>query len=191
MRTRLRRVVAVVARLLLVTIAAGLDVNAQTLFLDGASTLAEESKSTIRPSHVRSEQVDIEHAIRIGVLRSATFGAIVEELNASDVVAYVESSPRMRQGLNGYLNHRVVISQAWRLVRIRVRPNTSTNRLVSTIAHELQHAVEVARDPRARSYEAMDRLFRSLDSGRCIATCMETFDAERVQEEVLRELAKP
>jgi hypothetical protein len=97
----------------------------------------------------------------------------------------------MHQGLNGYLNHRVVLVHPWRFVRIRVMANVSEDRLVSVIAHELQHAVEVARDPRVRSDETMERLFRSLNSGQCVGTCMETVAAERVQQAVLRELAAP
>ena len=64
------------------------------------------------------------------------------------------------------------------------------NRLTAAMAHELQHAREVAEATNVRSSADMQALFKRLDSGTCvlIRSCMETVAAVRLEAVVLDEL---
>jgi hypothetical protein len=64
------------------------------------------------------------------------------------------------------------------------------DQLLSAIAHELQHALEVADAPNVRSDEAIRTFFRKIDSGSCRRgpRCAETEQARRIQEVVYGEL---
>ena len=67
-----------------------------------ASSMVGQTKAT--DEHVRSPQAVVNILLREGAERSVTFSALVETLNGSDVVAYVESRVQMRTGLDGVLN---------------------------------------------------------------------------------------
>ena len=76
-------------------------------------------------------------------------------------------------------------------MHVVVNPELSQDRLLGVIAHELQHAVEIAETASVRSAADMRALFKRLDSGTCgVAphSCRETDAAVRVQEKVLDEL---
>jgi hypothetical protein len=151
-----------------------------------ASSMVRQTKAT--DEHVRSPQAVVTTLLREGAERSGTFSALVEMLNGSDVVAYVESSLQLRTGLDGYLTQRVIVAGNRRYLHILVNAELRRDRLLAIIAHELQHAVEVAQTPAAQSDEAVRALFQQLDSGRCAPRCTETDEAMNIQAAVLREL---
>jgi hypothetical protein len=65
--------------------------------------------------------------------------------------------------------------------------------LIGTIAHELQHAIEVARVPEVRSPEDVEKLFTRLSGGlTCggVGDCVETVEALDVQRAVMDELTQ-
>jgi hypothetical protein len=138
--------------------------------------------------HVRSAQPQVVSVIRDGLSRSATFASLLTTLNESDVVAYVEALWKMPPGLEGYLNHEVLASGGRRYVRIMVDIQLGHDRLIKIIAHELQHAVEVAQAADVRSDEDVRKLFERLDSGQCRRRCTETDSALDVQRSVWTEL---
>jgi hypothetical protein len=137
--------------------------------------------------HARSEQPYLAALIQDGIARSETFAHVVDALNHTDVVAYLDSSARMRAGFDGYLLHRVRAAGGLRYVHVIVRTGLVRDRLISTIAHELQHVLEVAESP-AQTDDALKDWLEHLDAGSCLSTCVETAAAEQVQEAVFREL---
>jgi hypothetical protein len=159
----------------------------------GAAATTQDRPET---RHVRSEQPDVVALLHDGIVRSATLAAIVAVLDASDVVVYMESSRHMPNlsplyetgRLDGYLVHSVATVGNQRYLRIIVNADLPGDRLISIMAHELQHAVEIAQAVTIRSDAGMRRFFQSLDSGRCAPRCAETKAAKRVQDVVLREL---
>jgi hypothetical protein len=138
--------------------------------------------------HVRSPQPQVVSAIRDGQIRSVTFAGLMAALNDSDVVAYVEGLWKMPPGLEGYLNHEVFAAGGRRYLRIMVDIQLGHDRLIKIIAHELQHALEVAQAADVRSDEDVRKLFERLDSGRCRRRCTETDAALDVQQSVWTEL---
>jgi hypothetical protein len=139
--------------------------------------------------HVRSEERITAALVADGLARSATFDCLVTALNRSDVVVYIRSSLTMGNGFDGYLVQRVRKEGGRRYLHVVVNPRLERHRLISVIAHELQHAWEVAQVPAAESDAAIDALFRRLDTG-CYSTrpCTETDAGWQVQERVFREL---
>jgi hypothetical protein len=98
--------------------------------------------------------------IDAGLSRSGTFRSLVAALDASDVIVYIEPK-LMRQNLGGYLAHQVLAQGGYRYLRIVVEMQGAEGRLV-LLAHELQHAVEIAQSPDARDAESLENVFRRL-----------------------------
>jgi hypothetical protein len=138
--------------------------------------------------HVRATDPKILTLIDAGISDSATFESLIAMLIESDVIVYIE--PKLiRHVLSGYLPHNVVAQRQSRYLRIAVEIAGSERRLASLLAHELQHAVEVARAPEARDSDSIEPLFRRLavKSG-CVGTnCFETKVARDVEHFVEKE----
>jgi hypothetical protein len=141
--------------------------------------------------HVRATEARILAIVEEGVARSATFRRLVETLDASDVIVYLE--PKFGRGaLAGYLAHRMVAAGPMRYLKIGLDLNGGRDRLVALVAHELQHAVEVAEVTAVRDSESMVHLFeRAAIPLVCGDGCYETRAALDVQEAVLAELRMP
>jgi hypothetical protein len=93
--------------------------------------------------HVRTTDATMRQLIRDARASSPTFRRLIDRLERSDVIVYVTRHYDMSPGLDGQLNF---MSKAGgsRYVNVRVAWDRPAQRLVSTLAHELQHAVEIA-----------------------------------------------
>jgi hypothetical protein len=142
--------------------------------------------------HVRATEPKILSLIDAGLSHSATFRRLVATLNESDVIVYVD--PKLtRQALGGYLAHNIVAQGDYRYLHIAVETQGAERRLVSLLAHELQHAIEVAQTPDARDAESLERMFVQLavKFGCGGTTCYETQAAKDIERIVLKELKSP
>ena len=139
--------------------------------------------------HVRGNEPRILSLIAVGLSRSATFRRLVETLNGSDVIVYVDPK-QTRQALGGYLAHNIVSRGGYRYLHIAVDTHGSDRRLVPLLAHELQHAVEVSQHPDALDENSLERLFSRLaiTFGCGVTACSETQAAKDVEEAVGEEL---
>jgi len=141
--------------------------------------------------HVRATEARILAIVEDGVSRSATFRRLVETLDASDVIVYIGPKFR-REALAGYLAHRLTVAGSLRYIKIALDLNGPRDRVVALMAHELQHAVEVAGAPEVRDSQSMVRFFERSDlDGVCGSNCYETKAAIEVQEAVFTELRAP
>jgi hypothetical protein len=146
--------------------------------------------------HVRSSEPRILALLNAGLARSATFRRLIDTLDASDVIVYVElqasreSRQVQRESLDAYLLHQVVSRGGQRYLRIGLGARGSERRIIGILAHELQHAVEIARAPDVRDAGSLQKFFSrvSLAFG-CAGTCYETQEAKDVQRLVDDELA--
>ena len=84
-------------------------------------------------------------------------------------------------------------SERERHIRIRVDPqHTLKNRLIATVAHELQHAVEVVEHPDVFDPPGLLELYRTIAFGRCregLSEECETARALATEKRVLEELS--
>jgi hypothetical protein len=141
--------------------------------------------------HVRTTEPEVQVLIDKVSERSATFRLLVTALNDSDVIVYIETSVRHVARLRGHTVHRIVTEGPHRYVRIRLNPNGAEEQRIGVIAHELQHALEIARAPEVgRSRTVQDLLVRiGFTFGTRCANCYETVDAMNVQRTVREELS--
>ena len=136
--------------------------------------------------------------LRDGCSRSATFKTLVDQLSDTNVIVYIE------RGICGFghykacLPHSVVLAGGNRFIRIVVDPGENGAPELALIAHELQHALEIAGAPNVRSGDDITALFhrigRSPHCPRGTPDCYETGAAlamgDRVLDEVLVSLRR-
>jgi hypothetical protein len=96
--------------------------------------------------------------------RSGTVRELLARLECTDVIVYVEMTgsteiPVARTKL-------VASAPGVRFLRIGINATLSFNDLAPTLAHELQHAVEIAEDPDVTDDEAVRRLYRRIGRAR-------------------------
>jgi len=121
------------------------------------------AQNTATVPRVRSNSARIVDAIALGVERSATFRGLVDTIDATDGLVFVEEGRCGHSGIRACLLLSVTIAGPHRLLRILVKPNKAPGcELVEVIGHELQHAVEVLRERRIRSDLQIHNFFDTL-----------------------------
>ena len=141
--------------------------------------------------HVRATEPRLLTLIEAGLAHSNTFRRLIDTLNASDVIVYIE--PKLtRQALRGYLAHHIVATGGRRYLHIAIQTQGSERHLISLLAHELQHAVEVSQYPDVHDARGLEQLFSrlALQFGCDSFTCFETQAARDVETIVGKEFVQ-
>ncbi len=102
-----------------------------------------------------------EHAaltVQRGVSHSPTFREIAARLERSDVVVYVSVEPRLPGRCAGATRF-VGATPRIRFLHIALDPDLSPKELVALLAHELQHAIEVADAPEVRDLDSFRQYY--------------------------------
>jgi hypothetical protein len=84
---------------------------------------------------------------------------LVDQLETSDLIVYVEMHPALKHQLAGRLTWLTKAGNA-RYVRISLNPTLSPETLVSTLGHELRHALEVATAPHIVDEASLEAYYR-------------------------------
>jgi len=139
--------------------------------------------------HVRSNEPRIVRLVDAGRGRSETFRGLLERLEQSDVIVYI-SPKQTHRALGGFLSHRVIAAGPCRYLQVKVEITGSDRPLLALIAHELQHAVEVAEHPDARDTGSVSAMFERIALNNACGgwNCSETLAAITVQSAVSNEL---
>jgi hypothetical protein len=140
-------------------------------------------------THVRPLEPQLRAVMDEGLSRSGTFRRLVATLDQSNVIVYI--APKIgRPDLGGYLAHAIVAQGGFRYLRIAIDMQGPANRLIPVLAHELQHAIEVAETPEAIDANGLEQVFiqRAAPSG-CGRACHDTQMARDVEFTVGKELA--
>jgi hypothetical protein len=110
------------------------------------------------PPRVRPLDPSLTRVVDAGRHRSPTFHALVERLEAGDVVVYLQYG-QLPGGVQGRLIFLSAVA-GYRYVMVEVDRQLDTPRLIAIVGHELQHAVEILDQPQivdhatfARAYE--------------------------------------
>jgi hypothetical protein len=103
---------------------------------------------------VRSENPFIAAAIASATERSVTFEQLLMTIQGTDGLVYVEKGP-CGHGVQACLSLSIKVAGPFRLLRIRVDPRRSGCALMTSIGHELQHAIEVLSDPHVTDIHSM------------------------------------
>jgi hypothetical protein len=141
--------------------------------------------------HVRSTDATMLQRLRDGCSRSATFKRLVDELEGTSTIVYVERGICAFGHFKACLPHSITVAGDTRYLRIIVEGGDGVTEL-AVIGHELQHALEIARAPNIRSADDITELFRRIGrSPHCplgTPDCYETSSALAAGDAVLREV---
>jgi hypothetical protein len=111
-------------------------------------------------AHVRPMK-DAEDLIAQGMAQSPTFRRLVNQIERSDVIVYVDLRPDMRDSIGGSLRF-LAKSATHRFLRVQVNRADTPLWRVALLGHELQHAVEVAEAGEIASSNDMRALYRRI-----------------------------
>ncbi len=113
--------------------------------LISSRALSAETIPDDRRRHIRTTDPHLIRLLRDGVRTSDTFRRLVDRLNRSDVVVYLDCG-----GGTAASDGRLTFISAvggYRYVHVRVARLPSADVQIALIGHELQHAVEIADAP--------------------------------------------
>ena len=111
--------------------------------------------------HVRGLSPKMKQLIEQGRRRSATFKNLVEILNQSDIIVYLEDTSAVPTGLDGRLMF-LTSAGGVRYLHAQVTNSLHLDELIAVAAHELQHAVEVATHPEVRDTVTLALLYERI-----------------------------
>ena len=138
--------------------------------------------------HVRSQDRSIRLLLKLGFTHSVTFRNLMAELEQSDVIVYVEEVPRLPGALEGRM---MLLANAHgrRYVRIQIALRGAPHDSIAVLGHELQHALEVAREDWVTDQATLASLYQRIGIGRLgDAHVYDTLAAQEVGRIVRREL---
>jgi hypothetical protein len=139
--------------------------------------------------HVRTAYPYITSLLRDGFSRSPTFARLVTRLERSDLIVHIETSIMLPPGVEGRLMMLPRAHQT-RYVRIQIAMQESHDDAIALIAHELQHAQELADAPDVTDMTAFAALYERIG----VHSGWHQYETEAAQEtarRVRREIGKP
>jgi len=125
--------------------------------------------------------------LETGVRRSETFARLIQELEDTDLVVYVETTPDLAPGLEGRLTF-LTSAGGVRYLRAQVPVTGGVDALIAGVGHELQHALEVAAHPAVRDSVALAMLYRRIGIQGSVKDRYDTVLARSVGRRVRAEL---
>ena len=114
-------------------------------------------------ARVRSSSHYLELVMYEASARSQTFRHLVEEIEHSDGIVYVEPGT-CRHGVRSCLSMTLVQTGGFRMLRILVNPTGSPWGLMESIGHELRHALEVLANPALTNSHEVFLFYRGISS---------------------------
>jgi hypothetical protein len=134
---------------------------------------------------VRSHNKRILAALDDARRRSPTFEALLSRVEASDVIVYIESgrcgSPQVWSCVA------IASGRPYRYLRVTLDTDHSRQLIIAQLAHELQHAVEIAEAPDVVDGATLRALYGRIGT-RSSADAFETTAAIRVAARIAAEL---
>ena len=154
-----------------------------------ADALAADPNETWREARLRPQDPRLADLLRAGVARSATFRALVNRLEAGNVIVYLSLSQTLRSSLAGKLTW-MTRAGDFRYVKATLNADQSADHMIATLAHELQHALEVSADRDVTDQRSLLALYKRIGrpSHSGLAEAWETKAAQDAGVQVRREL---
>jgi len=140
------------------------------------------------PSHVRFDNDRIREVFEYAMKRSPSFGDLVATLELLDRVVYVEEGLCRHRQQSGCLV--LMPTPGAKNLLVRIDPRQPIRAVVAQLAHELYHALEVAREPAIVDELSLRDLYVRIGE-RCLPAddnCWETRAAVAFEALVTRQL---
>jgi len=143
-------------------------------------------------SPLRPQSARLQRAIEWSLQESATFRSLADTLAERDVIVWIEAGACYHGRHPACLQHRVTIAGSHRFLFVFVLDDLPQLRVAEFVAHELQHAIEVADAgiTRADDFEPLYERIGEPCEYQHYQQCRETVAAIAVQNRVMRELAE-
>ena len=122
-----------------------------------------------------------------GIRRSRTFAGLVADLHQTNVIVYVETS----MGLPNDVAGRILFASAagdQRYLRVQLRATLTRDAMISVMAHELRHALEVAGEHSVVTEKALEEFYRRVGDSSHAGGGYDTEAARAAQRVVRSEL---
>jgi hypothetical protein len=126
-----------------------------------AAPITESAVLEAPTRHIRTTDASIKKLLKRGFRGSYSFAALVKRIQRSDVYVYVEEVDRLPNGLEGRM---MMLPRAHdhRYVRIQISLRGESEDAVALLAHELQHAVEVAEAMEVFDQDGLAKLYQRI-----------------------------
>jgi hypothetical protein len=145
---------------------------------------AADNRLASPTAHVRWMDNRSRHLLEEGARRSPTLAGMLEGIEATDLIVYVET----RMDGNPASTTRLLVAPPgarFLLVTVRIGPGFE---LIPALGHELRHVLEIAADREVRSDDGMRALFRRIGWRSHLPDCWETDAAIQAGRQVQQEL---
>ena len=128
-----------------------------------APSLAESASPAFDPvgPRVRGATPKMTGLIDQGVKRSSTFAALVAALNRTRVIVYVQETRQLPGGVDGQLAVMTGHGRQ-RYLRAQVISGLCLEETLAIVAHELQHALEVAAHEEVTDMKSLAELYERI-----------------------------
>ena len=140
-------------------------------------------------TRVRLTDARLSQLLQNGMMRSPTFKAMVDRIEAGNVIVYMSLAPTLRSYLAGRLTW---MSRAggYRYLRAQISTDLNPDSMIATMAHELQHALEVSEDPNVTDQRSLTELYKRIgrETRTSVTSEWETAAAQEVGWQVRKEL---
>ena len=139
-------------------------------------------------SHVRTSNVRIAEVLDYAVKRSPSFQDLVATLDFLDRVVYVEEGQCRHREARACLH----LTAGAGAIVVRIDPRQPIRAVVAQLAHELYHAVEIAREPDVAGAPALNALYERIGERSCFEegeSCWETRAAVAFEALVIRQVS--
>jgi hypothetical protein len=160
----------------------------------GSRCLAQEAGQAPVPgsaqSRLRTDNQRISEALAYAIRQAPSFADLVTTLEASDRIVYIEEGrcgrPNVRACLNLMSGHQA------KILVVRLDSRQTIRCVVAQLAHELHHALEIAREPEVVDVQTLERLYERIGELSCSSgsdRCHETRAAQAFEALVTRQLS--
>jgi hypothetical protein len=124
-------------------------------------TLGLAPVSTAQSPHLRVLDQPLKTLLDRGAAQSPTLRRLVEEVETTPVLIFVECAMKLPSGVGGRTNF-VTSVNAMRFVRVAIDCTLTERWQTTLMAHEIQHALEIGRRPDVDDVEAMEELYEEI-----------------------------
>jgi len=147
--------------------ARGIRATLSTVLAATVTVVMAQAASAQEPAmaRVRSSHPAIAGLISEGQQRSGTFRRLVQTIDASDGIVYIEEG-KCRHGVRACLATSVTPAGPNRILRVFVDTHKADWDLMGSIGHEMRHAVEVLSDASVRSDSAVFFFYSRVSTSR-------------------------
>jgi hypothetical protein len=151
-------------------------VSLAAVFILLSVVVAPAFARTAPVSNLRTQDAALRRLIDAGIAGSPSLQALAADLARTDVIVYV-SCDFLPLGTNGRLTFTTAVD-GWRYLHIQLDWHLSSQRRLSTLGHELQHALEIAGTPSVVDAESMARAFTDMGFGRRDVITQQVYDTQ-------------